>query len=103
MNLLPLVPPGLLIVVFFIDSILRRGKTGLVWVIASVILCRFYIDTPQMNQLANDRPAAAAGRLAAVSFAALVVYFIVTFKDKKVANCMKCGTKPILFGTLFAL
>lgn len=102
MSDLPIIPAGVAIVVILLDSILRRGKTGFPWIICLIIVLRFYIDSPQMNELANNRPAAAAGRVTAVCMAGLVLYFVYTFKQRKASICKICGAKLTLLNRDFS-
>jgi hypothetical protein len=97
----PIVPAGAAIIVILLDSILRRGKTGFLWIICLIIMLRFYIDSPQMNELANNRPAAAAGSITAVCMAGLVLYFVYTFKQRRASICKICGVKLNLLNREF--
>ena len=101
MSWLPIIPAGAAIVVILLDSILRRGKTGFLWILCLIIVLRFYIDSPQMNELANNRPAAAAGRITAVCIAGIVLYFVYTFKQRRASICKICGVKLTLLNREF--
>jgi len=102
MSWLPIVPAGVAIVVILLDSILRRGKTGFLWIICLIIVLRFYIDSPQINELANNCPDVAAGRITAVCMAGLVLYFVSTFKQRKASICKICGAKLTLLNREFS-
>jgi len=97
MQWLPIVPAGVLVVAVLIDSVLRRGKTGFLWILCFVIGFRFYIDSPEMNRIANENPSYAAGRITAICVVGLIIYYSVTIRQKKVSNCRNCGKKLTLF------
>ena len=90
MSWLPIVPAGVAIVVILLDSILRRGKTGFLWIFCLIIVLRFYIESPQMNELVNNSPAACAGRITAVCVAGLAIYFVSTLKQRRASICKIC-------------